>query len=106
MNEAPNPQPARSADARWLGDQLGGDPLAPITARFSCQQVNGRPELALQPNSRAMGSRDVSQVRKAWGGDRGGSTHGTINSQVDVEKPLEPAPALGFLAKPGFYSVL
>ena len=74
-------------------------------AFFFCQQVNRRPELALQPDSGAMWCRDVSQGRMAWGGGKGDSTHGSINSQVDVENPLEPAPALGFDLKTVFYSV-
>ena len=73
MNETANPQPARRADAHRLAGQLSGDPLAPISARFPCQQVDGRPELALQPDSGAMRRKGVK--------DEGGRKEGHVVRQ-------------------------
>ena len=68
MNEAPNPQPARRADAHRLADQLSGDPLAPGAARFLCQSINGQPKLVFQFDRRSMWCRNVSQGVDVWHG--------------------------------------
>ena len=74
MNEAPNPQPARRADAHRLADQLSGDPLAPGATRFLCQQVNGDPKLFFQLYRCPVRSAKVSQAGLVGG--VGGLGHG------------------------------
>ena len=78
MNEAPNPQPARRADAHRLADQLSGDPLAPGATRFLCQQVNGDPKLFFQLYRCPMRGAKVSQAGKA--GREGGEGHGEVGA--------------------------
>ncbi|MEI7589719.1 MAG: hypothetical protein WCJ49_00140 [Deltaproteobacteria bacterium] len=75
MNEAPNQQPACSADAHRLAGQLSGDPLTPGDARFLCQLVNGLPEITLQLDGRSVWCAYKHQGRDV--GIRQG--HGSIN---------------------------
>ena len=79
MNEAPNPQPARRADAHGLADQLSGDPLAPIATSLVCQVVNGLPELTLQLDRCPVRCGDVPQGRVVGFGFDKSQVHGSIN---------------------------
>jgi len=86
MNEAPNPQPARRADAFRLAGQLSGDPLTPGDARFLCQSVNGLPEHTLQLDGRSVWCAYMPQGRDA--GMRQGcrrQVHGVLTSKGRVK---------------------
>ncbi len=86
MNEAPNPQPACSADAHRLAGQLSGDPLTPGDASLLCQSVNGLPERTLQLDGRSVWCAHMPQGREA--GTRQGyrrQGHGVLTSKGRVK---------------------